>query len=448
MGFETATPIQALAIPQLIEGHDVIGQASTGTGKTAAFMLPAIEKIDESNKSTQVLVLCPTRELAMQVAVETNKFLKYKSKIKAVAVYGGQPIYRQLCALRRGAQIVVGTPGRTLDHIERGTLRLDKIKMMILDEADEMLNMGFRQDIEQVLKVTNTSRQTILFSATMSNDILRLTKRYQKNPKIIKVAAEKLSVKSIEQIYFDIEVSRKTDALMDLINSYKPKLSIVFCNTKRKVDKVCRVLNDTGFLAAGIHGDIKQTKRDRIMSRFRQGRVGILVATDVAARGIDVPNIDIVFNYEIPRDVEPYVHRIGRTGRAGKSGKALSLVSRSEFRQLCNIKRYTNTDIARHSINLLQSSKSDNVQQKDSFVSQKSDFVERTERRVERVARDERVGNSSLKTQKINKVLGRIKRNINSDELLEYLDLVEKFIDKKGSRSDFSQALFKRSDLR
>ncbi|MCF7799802.1 DEAD/DEAH box helicase [Candidatus Babeliales bacterium] len=348
MGFSQATPIQAQAIPEIFAGRDLIGQASTGTGKTAAFAIPAIEKIDAENKNAQILVLCPTRELAMQVAVEFNKLLRYKKNIYALPIYGGQPIFRQFCALKRGAQIIIGTPGRTLDHIKRGTLKLNQVKMVILDEADEMLDMGFRADIEKILQTTPKNRQTILFSATMSPEIMHLTKNYQKNPKIIRIAQEQITAKAIEQIYLQTQQNEKMNTLINLITKYNPKLSIVFCNSRRKVDTVARTLNAKGYKAAGIHGDVRQTKRDLIMSKFRNNNINILVATDIAARGLDVANVEAVFNYEIPREVESYIHRIGRTGRAGKTGRALSLVSDMENFQFRKIKHHVKTNIELH----------------------------------------------------------------------------------------------------
>ena len=350
MGFEQTTPIQSKSIPEIISGKDIIGQASTGTGKTAAFGLPAIEKIDERLRAVQVLVLCPTRELAIQVSSEMNKFLKYKNNISALPVYGGQPIQRQLFELRKYPKIIIGTPGRTLDHIERGSLNLSKVKMVILDEADEMLDMGFRPDIQQILKDTPNNKQSVLFSATMSREILNLAKNFQTNPKIIKVESEELSAKMIEQSFFDIEPSRKIKLLAQLLTEHNPRLSIVFCNTKRKVDVVSNNLRAHGFYSAAIHGDIRQAKRNSIMNKFRNEKVNILVATDVAARGIDVSNVEVVFNYEIPRESKSYVHRIGRTGRAGKTGKAISLVSGPELRKLYDIMRYTNADIKREKI--------------------------------------------------------------------------------------------------
>jgi ATP-dependent RNA helicase DeaD len=347
MGFEIATPIQARAIPEILAGKDIIGQAATGTGKTAAFGLPGIDAIDEAIKAVQLIVLCPTRELAIQVSAEMSKFLKHKKNIVSLPIYGGQPIERQLYGLRKNPRIVVGTPGRILDHLRRGSLKLDKIKVAVLDEADEMLDMGFREDIQSILENTSDSRQTVLFSATMSSEVLGLTRRFQKNPEIIKIEGKTLSADNIEQFYFDVESSRKTKLLAQLITEHNPKLAIVFCNTKRKVDEVSTDLRNHGFFSAALHGDIRQRKRDTIMGKFRAGKINILVATDVAARGIDVSDIGIIFNYGIPRERESYVHRIGRTGRAGKSGMAMSLVSRSEFGRLRDIMRYTNYKIER-----------------------------------------------------------------------------------------------------
>jgi len=275
MGFETTTPIQSLTIPKIILGKDVIGRASTGTGKTAAFGLPAIEGIDEESRAVQVLILCPTRELAIQVSSEMNKFLKYKRNVSSLPVYGGQPIQRQLFGLQRGAQVVVGTPGRTLDHIERGSLRLGSVKMVVLDEADEMLNMGFREDIQRILKGTPNSRQTVLFSATMPREVLALTKKFQRNPEMINVANEEVRTKMIEQSYFDIEASSKTRLLAQLLTEHNPRLSIVFCNTQRKVDAVCDDLRANGFFSAAIHGGMRQSKRDSIMNKFRNEKVNV-----------------------------------------------------------------------------------------------------------------------------------------------------------------------------
>lgn len=345
MGFTEASPIQSQAIPFIKQGCDVTGLAMTGTGKTAAYSLPLIDKIEEQKKNIQALIVCPTRELAIQVSVEINKFLKYKKGISVLPVYGGQPIERQMQALRRGPQIVVGTPGRLIDHLNRNSISLNTISTVILDEADEMMNMGFRTDIEKILQKTPKTRQTITFSATMPKDILDLVKKHQKDPKLVQVSNEKSTATTVEQYYYEIENQNKLELLISLLNQHNPYLAIIFCNTKRKVDNISTKLKKHGFSVDGIHGDISQPRRNKIMERFRAGNTQILVATDVAARGIDVPNIDIIFNYEIPDDEKSYVHRIGRTGRAGKAGKAFSFVSDQDFYAFRNIKNYTKTNI-------------------------------------------------------------------------------------------------------
>ncbi|RBP46800.1 DEAD/DEAH box helicase [Garciella nitratireducens] len=345
MGFEEATPIQLNSIPSILKGKDVIGQAQTGTGKTAAFGIPILEKVNPKDKFLQALVLCPTRELAIQVSEEINKLGKYVSEVKTLPIYGGQSIERQIKALKKGVQIVIGTPGRIIDHMKRKTLRLENLKMIVLDEADEMLNMGFREDIETILKDTSEERQTILFSATMPQEILEIAQIYQKDPKLIKVVRKKLTVPSIEQYYLEVKQSNKFEILTRLIDIYNPKLALVFCNTKKKVDEIVDLLKGRGYFADGLHGDMKQRQRDQVMERFRNGNVDILVATDVAARGIDVNDVDIVFNYDVPQDEEYYVHRIGRTGRAGRSGKAFTFVVGREIYKLKDIQRYTNTKI-------------------------------------------------------------------------------------------------------
>lgn len=344
IGFEQASPIQAKAIPFIVEGQDVTGLAMTGTGKTAAFGLPLIDKIDLQNKNTQALILCPTRELAIQISSELVKYAKYKKRITVLPVYGGQPIERQLYALSRGVQIVVGTPGRLMDHMDRGTINLNSIKMVVLDEADEMLNMGFRVDIESILKTLPKERQTITFSATMSKDILDLVKKYQRQPEIVKVSTDNSTATTVEQHYYDVPSSSKLALFTKLMEEYSPYMAIVFCNTKRKVDNIAIKLRRGGYSVEGLHGDISQPKRNRVMDKFRAGQIQVLIATDVAARGIDVPNIDIVFNYELPKEEKAYVHRIGRTGRAGKAGMAISFVGESERYTFRGIQRYTNAN--------------------------------------------------------------------------------------------------------
>ncbi len=347
LGYEEASPIQAQAIPLLLEGRDVIGQAMTGTGKTAAFSIPAIERLDTKSKKSQVLVLCPTRELAIQVAGEVNKLLKYFKGVYEVPIYGGQPIDRQIRALRRGAQIIIGTPGRILDHLDRGTLRLDSIKTVILDEADEMLNMGFRPDIEKILSRMSRDRQTVLFSATMSEPILKLARNYLQAPETVKVVHEKLTVPEVEQEFFEVTGQARMELLSRLIDLHNPSLAIVFCNTKRRVDNVAEKLAARGYLAVGLHGGLTQRQRDSVMRKFRSGTADILVATDVAARGIDVGNIEVVFNFDMPNDEEFYVHRIGRTARAGKGGRAISFVMNRDLEVLFGIEQYTKTKIKR-----------------------------------------------------------------------------------------------------
>ncbi len=345
MGFEEASPIQSEAIPHLLEGKDVIGQAQTGTGKTVAFGIPALEKIDPKINKLQVLILCPTRELSIQVAEEIIKLSKYMKGVFVLPIYGGQSIDRQFQGLRRGPQIVIGTPGRVIDHLERKTLQLDNVKMFVLDEADEMLNMGFVEDIEHILETVPEDRQTVFFSATMPKQILGLTKKYQNNPEYVKVVHQELTVPNIEQLYFEVKDNNKLEALSRLIDVYNIKLGLVFCNTKRKVDELVEMLQARGYSADSIHGDMRQAQREQVMKRFKGGNIELLVATDVAARGIDVENIEAVFNYDIPYDEEAYVHRIGRTGRAGKNGRAFSFVSGRELYKIKEIQKYAKTKI-------------------------------------------------------------------------------------------------------
>ena len=345
MGFEETSPIQTQAIPAVCEGIDVVGQAQTGTGKTAAYTIPMLMKIDPQIKKPQAIVLCPTRELAVQVAEEIRKLAKYMSDIKVLPVYGGQEIVRQIKSLKTGVQIIVGTPGRVMDHMRRKTVKFDNINMVILDEADEMLDMGFREDMETILTETPQDRQTVMFSATMPKAIMDIARNFQKDARVINVVRKELTVSNIEQFYYEVRPKNKTEVLCRLIDIYNPRLSVVFCNTKRQVDELISELKGRGYFADGIHGDMKQQQRDRVMDDFRSGNVDILIATDVAARGIDVDDVDMVFNYDIPQDEEYYVHRIGRTGRAGRSGMALSFISGKEVYKLKDIERYCKTKI-------------------------------------------------------------------------------------------------------
>ena len=319
MGFEEATPIQAEAIPPIIEGNDFIGIAQTGTGKTCAFGIPAIEKLNTKDTNVQILVLCPTRELVIQTGEELQSLSQKLRGVKICTIFGGQPIERQIVALKKKPQIVIGTPGRIMDHMRRKTIAFDGISMFILDEADEMLNMGFREDLNVILKKANPERQTVLFSATMSKDILQITKKYQKK-QVVKVEIEHktLTPPKIEQYRIKVSEDKKVEMLTRIIDAEDTKLAVIFCNTKRKVDALQENLSLRGYQASGLHGDMKQSQRDSVIKRFKNGKVDILIATDVAARGIDVDGIDMIFNYDIPADEEYYVHRIGRTGRAGK----------------------------------------------------------------------------------------------------------------------------------
>ncbi|NLA77115.1 MAG: DEAD/DEAH box helicase [Clostridiales bacterium] len=364
IGFEQATSVQLQAIPLIMQGRDVIGNSQTGSGKTAAFGLPAVDMIDTSlsPRNVQVLILCPTRELAMQATDELKKFAKYKPAVSVVPVYGGQPIDRQFSALRSGCRIVVGTPGRIMDHMRRKTIKLEDVKMVVLDEADEMLNMGFREDIETILAGIPNEHQTVLFSATMPKPILDITTQYQHEPVLVKIDSPQLTVSTIEQSAFEVARGRKNDALCLLLEYYQPKVSIVFCNTKKMVDELVTVLNSLGYPAQGLHGDMKQTQRTQVMNQFKLGSFGILVATDVAARGIDVNDIDIVFNYDLPADDEYYVHRIGRTGRAGKSGKSFTLIQGAkQYSRLAEIMRYTKCKIERRPLPKLSEIKDKNT---------------------------------------------------------------------------------------
>lgn len=350
MGFEEPTPIQSLAIPEALEGKDIIGQAQTGTGKTVAFGIPLLEKIYIKDKSPQAIIICPTRELSIQVAEELGKLSSFVKKLTILPVYGGQPIGRQIRMLKKGVHIIIGTPGRLLDHIQRKTLDLSGIETVVLDEADEMLDMGFRDDIEKILRFTPKNRQTLLFSATIPNPIKKLAHNYQKDPKHLKVAQHLMTAPEIDQFYYEVREKMKLETLTRLLDIYDINLALVFCNTKRKVDRLVRDLKSRGYSVDGIHGDMRQSQRDKVMGKFRKGKIEILVATDVAARGIDVPNVEAVFNYNVPNNNEYYVHRIGRTGRAGKTGYAFTFVAGKEIYKLKDIQRYTKSQIKQQKI--------------------------------------------------------------------------------------------------
>ena len=345
MGFEAASPIQAQAIPVQLEGLDIIGQAQTGTGKTAAFGIPLLQKIDPDSKRLQAIALCPTRELAIQVAEEIRRLAKYMHGIKVLPIYGGQDIVRQIRGLKDGTQIVIGTPGRVMDHMRRKTIRCDHVHTVIMDEADEMLNMGFLEDMETILSQLPEERQTVMFSATMPPAIQEIARKFQNDPVNVKVVKKELTVPKVTQYYYEVKPKTKVEVMCRLLDMYAPKLSVAFCNTKKQVDELVQELQGRGYFAEGLHGDLKQEQRDRVMNSFRNGATEILVATDVAARGIDVDDVEAVFNYDIPQDDEYYVHRIGRTGRAGRDGIAFSFVVGREVYKLRDIQRYCKTRI-------------------------------------------------------------------------------------------------------
>jgi ATP-dependent RNA helicase DeaD len=350
MGFEKATHIQSGAIPPMLEGKDIVAQSETGSGKTAAFVIPILERINPKLRHPQGLVLCPTRELAVQVAGECSRLLHYKRTVTVLPVYGGQPIERQIDALRRGVHLVIGTPGRILDHLERKTLSLKEVSMVVLDEADEMLDMGFTDDINSILMAVQGKPQMAFFSATLPPDIRTMIKRYMVEPQMVKIEGKALTVATTRQLYFDIEHRMKPEILCRCVDIYSIKRGLIFCNTKRMVDELVTQLQARGYTADGLHGDMKQAMRDRVMNSFRAGGIQLLVATDVAGRGIDVENIEVVFNYDLPQDEEDYVHRIGRTGRAGKTGMAISFVCGREIYKLKSIERYARVSLTRQKV--------------------------------------------------------------------------------------------------
>ena len=405
MGFEEATPIQSQSINIIKEGRDVLGQSQTGTGKTAAFGIPAIELIDENDRNLQAIVLCPTRELAIQVSEELRKLLKYKSDLRVLPIYGGQPIERQIMALRKGVQIVIGTPGRVMDHMRRRTLKMETVKIVVLDEADEMLDMGFRDDIEDILQKIPQEHQTILFSATMPKAILEISHEYLNDPVSIRVARKEQTAPTIDQVYFEVREHNKMEALSRIIDMQSPELSIVFCNTKRRVDELVESLQGRGYFAEGLHGDLKQAQRDAVMKKFRNRTLEILVATDVAARGIDVDDVDIVVNYDLPQDEENYIHRIGRTGRAGRSGTAYTFIVGRELYKLRDIMRYTKANIVRQKLPTI----------------------------------------SDIEEIKVKNFVEELKHTIQEEQLTKYINIVESLIAEDFSTLDIAAALMQLS---
>ncbi|WP_124065892.1 DEAD/DEAH box helicase [Clostridium sp. E02] len=350
MGFEEASPIQAQAIPVQAEGKDIIGQAQTGTGKTAAFGIPMLQKVDPKVKKLQAVALCPTRELAIQVADEIRRLAKYMHGVKVLPIYGGQDIVKQIRSLKDGTQVIIGTPGRVMDHMRRKTIKVENVQTVIMDEADEMLNMGFLEDMETILSQLPEDRQTVMFSATMSREIMEIARKFQKEPINVKVVKKELTVPKVTQYYYEVKQKTKVEVMCRLLDMYAPKLSVAFCNTKKQVDELVQSLQGRGYFAEGLHGDLKQIQRDRVMNSFRNGKTEILVATDVAARGIDVDDVEAVFNYDLPQDDEYYVHRIGRTGRAGREGIAFNFVVGKDVYKLRDIQRYCKTKIVPQAI--------------------------------------------------------------------------------------------------
>lgn len=357
MGFEELTPIQARTIPLILEGKDVIGQAQTGTGKTLAFGLPILEMLTPKGRELEAVILCPTRELAVQVAEEVSRLAKHKKGVAVVPVYGGQPIQKQLSSLRKGVNIIVGTPGRVMDHMQRGTLRFDAVRTVVLDEADKMLDMGFVDDMKTILWAMPEERQTLLFSATIPERVMDLVNKFQRDPQVVNVAGTQVTVPQVEQTFLEVKPWAKLDVLCRLIETYNPTSSLVFCNTKRRVDQIVTDLRNKGYRADSLHGDMTQSRRDDAMLKFRRQQSKILVATDVAARGLDVSGVEAVINYDVPPEEEYYVHRIGRTARAGKSGRAFTLVLSGELGRLRSIQDYANTRIRRQAITSLKETK-------------------------------------------------------------------------------------------
>lgn len=389
MGFSEMTPIQQQAIPLLMEGRDVIGQAQTGTGKTAAFGIPMLQRVEEENRNLQGLILCPTRELAIQAAEELRKFSKYMHGIKMVPIYGGQDITRQIKALKGGAQIIVGTPGRVMDHMRRHTIKLQDIKMVVLDEADEMLNMGFREDMETILSQIESEHQTALFSATMPQAILDITDQYQQDAELVRVTKKELTIPLVKQYYFVVKSIYKEEVISRLLVTYGFKRSIIFCNTKKMVDDLAENLKARGYQAEGLHGDMTQKQRDFVMGRFKSGNLEILIATDVAARGIDVDDLEAVFNYDVPQDIEYYVHRIGRTGRAGREGMAFTLAYGRDLYRIRDIERVCKTKMTEMKVpkaSEIMAIKLDKVLESAVKTAEKTDLEKLTDQIEEKLA--------------------------------------------------------------
>lgn len=405
MNFQKPSEIQAKSYAHIIEGIDIIAQAPTGSGKTCAYGIPLLEKIDKNSNEIQALILCPTRELVIQVHKEFDKLTKYMENVNVVSIYGGQRIERQLDALKRNPQIVVATPGRLMDHLRRNSISLQNISIAVLDEADEMLDMGFREDIYTILSETSNARQTILFSATMAKDIIALTKKFQKSPLIIDVTDNLLNAPDIEQFYYEVTEKDKPELITRLLESNSLQLALIFCNTKSNVDKLVEILKTRGYFADALHGDMNQAQREKVMRGFRNGSVKILVATDVAGRGIDVKNVEGVFNYDLPRDDEDYIHRIGRTGRAGKSGAAFTFISKKQFSSLRRIEKANGLQITK----------------KECPTAEEVD------------------------SSKVENYLNNLKEVIKSEDLSRHKKVISSLVDENNSMLDIAAALYKLS---
>lgn len=365
MNFSEPSAVQNAAIMPMLEKEDILVQAPTGTGKTAAFCIPIVQNTDKDRRSVQSVILSPTRELAVQTAEVLKKLTAYTAGIRVAVLYGGEPISNQIRALKRRPQIIVATPGRLMDHMQRRTVRLNQAECIVLDEADCMLDMGFREDMEEILKKTPNERQTVLFSATLSEGIRKIAENYQKEAKNIAIKQNSMAVDKVEQYYVEMKGNTKTDNLLDLFEKKRFKLSLVFVATKAMADKLSNQLNNAGFSADAIHGDLRQRQRDNVMQKYRSGKVNILVATDIAARGIDVDGIDVVINYDIPGDAESYVHRIGRTGRAEKTGVAYTFVVPKEKGKMKGILRETKAKVLPMKVGISEAKGKDFVFEKE-----------------------------------------------------------------------------------
>ncbi|TVL99608.1 MAG: RNA helicase [Candidatus Brocadia sp. WS118] len=426
-GFEEPTPIQQKTIPILLKGEvDIIGQAQTGTGKTAAFGLPILEGIQEKSKTVQALILVPTRELAIQVSEELNS-LKGEKILQIVPIYGGQSMEEQLRRLKKGIDVVVGTPGRILDHLRRKSLRLGNISYLVLDEADEMLNMGFIDDVEEIIKNTSTQKRMLLFSATMPEKIVLIAKKYMKNYEMVGVKKEQLTTNLTDQIYFEVASSDKFDALCRIIDIEHEFYGLIFCRTKIDVDSLANKLIERGYDAEALHGDISQNQREIILNKFRKQRINILVATDVAARGIDIQNLTHVINYSLPQDPESYIHRIGRTGRAGKEGTAITFVTHDEYRRLIFIKKIAKTDIRKEKLPKI----ADVIHQKKSRIKAEIANIITAEDMNGYI----KLAQEMLKENEAEKVLAALLKHSFQDELDEssYNEIRDVSIDRKGT---------------